>query len=90
MYNLSAFMQSLNQAMSEWFNRRYRRIGPLWAGRFTNVLVEAADHVLLAMAAYIDLNPVRAGIVNDPKDYRWSGYGEAVAGRPPPAADSPG
>ena len=83
MYNLSAFMQSLNQAMSEWFNRRYQRIGPLWAGRFTNVLVEAADHLLLAMAAYIDLNPVRAGIVNDPKDYRWSGYGEAVAGRAP-------
>lgn len=81
MFNLSAFMQSLNQAMSEWFNRAHQRIGPLWAGRFKNVLVEGSDHVLLAMAAYIDLNPVRAGIVNDPKDYRWSGYGEAVAGR---------
>jgi putative transposase len=44
------------------------------------VLVENDETVLLTMAAYIDLNPVRAGLVNDPKDYRWSGYGEAVAG----------
>jgi hypothetical protein len=44
-------------------------------------LVEGAGQALAAMAAYIDLNPVRAGLVEDPKDYRWSGYGEAVAGR---------
>lgn len=37
--------------------------------------------MLSTMAAYIDLNPVRAGIVKDPKDYRWSGYGDAVAGK---------
>jgi hypothetical protein len=45
------------------------------------VLVEGAGQALTTMAAYIDLNPVRAGIVQDPKDYRWSGYGEAVAGK---------
>lgn len=38
------------------------------------------------MAAYIDINPVRAGIVKDPEDYRWSGYGEAVAGKMPARA----
>jgi hypothetical protein len=43
--------------------------------------VEGAGHALAAMAAYIDLNPVRASLVQDPKDYRWSGYGEAVAGK---------
>jgi len=44
-------------------------------------VVEGAGLALGAMAAYIDLNPVRAGLVKDPKDYRWSGYGEAAAGR---------
>ena len=47
MYNLSAFMQSLKQAMCEWFNRTYRRIGPVWTGRFTNVLVEGSLRELL-------------------------------------------
>ncbi|MEZ5431159.1 MAG: hypothetical protein R3F31_08270 [Verrucomicrobiales bacterium] len=41
---------------------------------------KAPEAALLTMAAYIDLNPVRAGMVDDPKDYRWCGYAEAVAG----------
>ncbi len=45
------------------------------------MLVEGKGRTLSIMAAYIDLNPVRAGIVKDPADYRWSGYAEAVAGR---------
>jgi putative transposase len=45
------------------------------------VVVEGAGQALGAMAAYIDLNPVRAGMVEDPKDYRWSGYGAAMAGK---------
>jgi hypothetical protein len=44
------------------------------------VLVEGKERALVTMAAYIDLNAVRAGLVKDPKDYRYSGYGEAVAG----------
>ena len=47
--------------------------------RFKSVLVEDSE-ALRTMAAYIDLNPVRAGIVKDPKDYRWCGYGEAIGG----------
>lgn len=46
-------------------------------------LAEGTGQALSTMAAYIDLNPVRAGIVKDPADYRWSGYAEAVAGREP-------
>ena len=80
MHSLAGFMHTLNQSMSEWYNREHNRIGPLWAGRFKSVLVEGSDLALLAMATYIDLNPVRAGLVSDPKDYRWSGYGEALAG----------
>jgi putative transposase len=81
MYSLAGFMHTLNQSMSEWFNREHNRFGPLWSGRFKSVVLEGSDQTLLAAATYIDLNPVRAGMVSDPKDYRWSGYGEAVAGR---------
>lgn len=44
--------------------------------RFTSVIVEEEERALRTMAAYIDLNPVRAGMVEDPADYRWSGYAE--------------
>lgn len=80
-WNLSSFMQLLKQRFSAAYNRRQGRKGTLWEERFKSVLVEAQGEALVTMAAYIDLNPVRAGMVGDPKDYRWSGYGEAVAGQ---------
>jgi putative transposase len=80
MYDVSVFMQELKKRFTWWYNKRVGRKGPLWEDRFKSVLVENDEKVLLTMAAYIDLNPVRAGLVKDPKDYRWSGYGEAVAG----------
>jgi putative transposase len=80
MWDLSAFMKTLKQRFTQWFNRVHDREGCLWSGRFKSVLVEDG-HAARTMAAYIDLNPVRAGMVADPKDYRWSGYGEAVAGK---------
>jgi len=80
MGDLSPFMKLLKQRFSVWFNRSHQRYGTLWAERFKSVLVEAKSGVLRTMAAYIDLNPVRAGLVNDPKDYRFCGYAEAVAG----------
>jgi putative transposase len=82
MWDVSQFMKVLKQRFSQWFNgtRPVRRRGTLWEDRFRSVLVEDGQ-ALQAMAAYIDLNPVRAGLVNDPKDYRWCGYGEACADR---------
>lgn len=53
---------------------------PLWEERFKSVLVGGTPGALTAVAAYIDLNAVRAGIVGDPKDYRFCGYGEAMGG----------
>lgn len=47
---------------------------------FKSVMVESGGEALRIMAAYIDLNPVRAKLVKDPKDYRWCGYGEALSG----------
>ena len=73
-------MKLVKQRFSVWYNRSHQRYGTLWAERFKSVLVEAKSGVMRTMAAYIDLNPVRAGLVNDPKDYRFCGYAEAVAG----------
>ena len=80
MWSLSAFMKESKQRFTQWFNRKRRMDGSRWKSRFTSVLVGIDGHALATMAAYIDLNPVRAGIVEDPKDYRWSGYGEAMGG----------
>jgi putative transposase len=80
MWDLSGFMKALKQRFTQWFNVKYERDGTLWEARFKSVAVEGKGNVLATMAAYIDLNPVRAGLVSDPKDYAWSGYGTAVAG----------
>ena len=80
MSDVSEFMKAVKQRFSVWYNRSHRRYGTLWAERFKSVLVEGQGNPLQTMAAYIDLNPVRAGLVNDPKDYRFCGYAEAVAG----------
>jgi REP element-mobilizing transposase RayT len=80
-FSLSIFLKELKQRYTRWHNRSRRRVGTLWEGRFRSVLVEGDETALLIIAAYIDLNPVRAGIVEDPKEYRWCGYAEAVAGR---------
>jgi putative transposase len=80
MWDVSQFMKTLKQRFTQWFNKTHKRKGTLWEDRFRSVLVEGGGDALAMMAAYIDLNPVRAGIVKDPKDYRWCGYAEAVAG----------
>lgn len=80
MYEVSEFFKAFKQRFSQAYNAREGRNGPLWEQRFKSVLVEGSEHALLTMAAYIDLNPVRAGRVADSKDYRYSGYGAAMGG----------
>jgi putative transposase len=79
MHDLSEFMKTLLQRFTRWFNRTHNRSGTLWEERYKSVIVESGI-AARTMAAYIDLNPVRAGMVSDPADYRWSSYGEAVGG----------
>jgi hypothetical protein len=79
MHHLSEFMKTLLQCFTRWFNRTHQRSGTLWEERYKSVIVESGI-AARTMAAYIDLNPVRAGMVADPADYRWSSYGEAVGG----------
>ena len=80
MGDVSLFMKELKQRFSIWYNRTHNRYGTLWAERFKSVLIEDTAACLRTVAAYIDLNPVRAGLVDDPKDYRYCGYAEAVSG----------
>ncbi len=79
-HDLSSFVKELKQRFTQWYNGKNGRVGTLWEDKFHSVLVEGSEEMLRTMAAYIDLNPIRAGLVSDPKDYRWSGYGEAVSG----------
>ena len=81
MHDLSEFMKTLLQCFTRWFNRTHQRSGTLWEERFKSVIVDSGV-AARTMAAYIDLNPVRAGMVKDPAEYRWSSYGEALGGGP--------
>lgn len=82
MNDLSFFMKELKIRFTIYFNRNHGRFGTLWAEKFKSLLVESdgTRDAVLVVAAYIDLNPVRAGLCQDPKDYRFCGYAEAVAG----------
>ncbi|NCD34769.1 MAG: transposase [Spartobacteria bacterium] len=79
MHDISEFMKQVKQRFSCWYNRRNNRYGTLWEHRFKSVLVEDGL-ALRTMAAYIEMNPVRAGMVSDPKEYRFCGLGEAMGG----------
>jgi putative transposase len=66
-------MQSLGRMYVLYFNRQYQRSGTLWEGRYKSCLVQQETY-LLELYRYIELNPVRAGMVKDPADYSWSSY----------------
>lgn len=71
--SVSAMMQYLGRFYVRYFNLSYQRTGTLWEGRFHCCLVQSEAY-LLACQRYIELNPVRAGMVEDPADYKWSSY----------------
>lgn len=73
-------MKHLGQRYVQYVNRTYRRSGTLWEGRFRSCLTQSEDYVL-ACYRYIELNPVRAGMVLKPQDYRWSSYHANALGR---------
>ncbi|MEA3488863.1 MAG: transposase [Candidatus Omnitrophota bacterium] len=73
--NISKFMHWLNRGYTAYFNTQYRKTGHLWQGRFRSHPIIRGQY-LINVATYIENNPVRAGIVNDPADYKWSSYRE--------------
>lgn len=72
--SINPFIQELKQAFSRFYNKRHKRRGFFWGERFKSVIVEPG-HTLLHCLAYIDLNPVRAGLVQRPQEYGWCSLG---------------
>jgi len=72
--DLSEFIRDIKQGFSRFYNRRHNRRGFFWAERFKSVIVDNGD-TLINCLAYIDLNPVRAEMVEKPEQYRWSSIG---------------
>jgi len=68
---LPRVMHGLGQRYAYYFNRKYRRTGTLWEGRFKSCIVDSSNYVL-ACYRYIEMNPVRAGMVSRPEEYPWS------------------
>ena len=71
--NLSKGMRQLNGVYTQASNRRHRRVGHLFQGRFKAILLDS-DAYLLELSRYVVLNPLRAGMVQHPADWRWSSY----------------
>ncbi len=72
--SLSEFMRDIKVNFTRYYNRRHNRRGYFWGDRFKSVIVDRGE-TLVNCLAYIDLNPVRAGIVSQPEEYRWSSIG---------------
>lgn len=77
----SQLLQSLGRYYVRYINATYRRTGTLWEGRFKASLVDSSEY-LLTLSRYIELNPVRAGMVSHPAEYPWSSYQGNSLGKP--------
>jgi putative transposase len=75
--SLPQMMQAVGRRYVRYFNGAYRRSGTLWEGRYKSTLIQA-ERYLLACMAYMELNPVRAGLVAHARDYPWSSYGHNI------------
>jgi putative transposase len=75
--NLSEFMREIKVGFTRYYNKRHRRRGYFWGDRFKSVIVEKGE-TLINCLAYIDLNPLRAGLVERPEEYRWNSLGYLV------------
>ncbi len=70
---MSLMMQSVGRTYVRYFNKRHNRSGTLWEGRYKSSLIDSEGYLLTCMA-YIDLNPVRAGLAESAEDFSWSSY----------------
>jgi len=76
--NLSPGMKQLNGTYTQHFNKKYQRVGHLFQGRYKSILVEKENY-LLELSRYMALNPLRATLVEDPKDWPWSSYPQLIS-----------
>jgi len=82
-YGISQMMQALGRRYVCYINRRYSRTGTLWEGRFKASLVDSENYLLTCMR-YIEMNAVRANMVEHPAEYRWSSYAANAQGQQDP------
>ncbi|TVP90169.1 MAG: transposase [Thioalkalivibrio sp.] len=82
-HGIAEMMQALGRRYVQYINKRYRRTGTLWEGRYKASLVDSEAYLLTCMR-YIELNPLRAGMVEHAGEYQWSSYGANAQGRPDP------
>lgn len=84
--SISKVFQSVGRKYVQYFNFTYKRSGTLWEGRYRATVVDSEQY-LLTLMRYIELNPVRAGMVAAPQDYMWSSYRRNALGEGGPNAD---
>jgi REP element-mobilizing transposase RayT len=72
--SLAAYVKDIKQGFTRYYNKKYNRKGYFWGDRFKSMIVEDG-RTLVNLLAYVDLNPIRAGIVKRPEDYKWSSLG---------------
>lgn len=84
--SISVMMQSLGRRYVRYVNERYGRTGSLWEGRYRSTLIDT-ERYLLACYRYVELNPVRAGMVRHPGDYPWSSFAHHAFERRDPLID---
>ena len=80
LFDLSQFCKTLKQHYSMSYNFRHEHSGSMWGSRFKSLILSPDYETLMTVGAYIDLNPVRAGVVDDARAYAWSGWGQAQRG----------
>jgi len=78
--NLSDIMKGINLSYAQYYKNRYRHVGHFWQDRYKSIIISKDDY-LLACGSYVELNPVRAGIVEDPREYQWSSYNAYAYGK---------
>lgn len=77
--DLSELMKRVNQTYSIYFNSKYSTCGHVWQGRYKSMII-ARDDYLIDCIRYIEFNPIRAGMIARPEDYKWSSYKDRISG----------
>lgn len=77
---LSQIMKGINLSYAQYFKAKYKYIGHVWQDRYKSIIISKDDY-LLACGSYVELNPVRAGIVKNPSEYKWSSHNTLAYGK---------
>jgi putative transposase len=78
--SLAEIMKVINLSYAQYYKRKYKHTGHFWQDRYKSIII-SKDNYLLACGSYVELNPVRAKVVGDPKDYKWSSYNAYAYGK---------